>query len=77
MCYMTISIDHRGLYNLYIMKRQLFNALNSKAILLPSSFIEIYNNLYHVTTAKDFIRNMMEKNPAKRFLTEQALGHPW
>lgn len=28
-------------------------------------------------TAKDFIRNMMEKNPTKRFLTEQALTHPW
>ncbi|XP_068598996.1 calcium/calmodulin-dependent protein kinase type 1D-like [Brachionichthys hirsutus] len=28
-------------------------------------------------SAKDFIRNMMEKNPSKRFLTEQALGHPW
>ncbi|KAM8757562.1 calcium/calmodulin-dependent protein kinase IGa isoform 2-T2 [Acanthopagrus schlegelii] len=27
--------------------------------------------------AKDFIRNMMEKNPKKRFLTEQALRHPW
>ncbi|XP_040059110.2 calcium/calmodulin-dependent protein kinase type 1D isoform X1 [Gasterosteus aculeatus] len=28
-------------------------------------------------SAKDFIRNMMEKNPKKRFLTEQALRHPW
>ncbi|XP_074523192.1 calcium/calmodulin-dependent protein kinase type 1D-like [Halichoeres trimaculatus] len=28
-------------------------------------------------SAKDFIRNMMEKNPSKRFLTEQALRHPW
>ncbi|XP_032369075.1 calcium/calmodulin-dependent protein kinase type 1D [Etheostoma spectabile] len=28
-------------------------------------------------SAKDFIRNMMEKTPAKRFLTEQALMHPW
>ncbi|XP_038551934.1 calcium/calmodulin-dependent protein kinase type 1-like [Micropterus salmoides] len=28
-------------------------------------------------SAKDFIRNMMEKNPSKRFLTEQALQHPW
>ncbi|XP_039652833.1 calcium/calmodulin-dependent protein kinase IGa [Perca fluviatilis] len=28
-------------------------------------------------SAKDFIRNMMEKNPTKRFLTEQALRHPW
>lgn len=28
-------------------------------------------------SAKDFIRNMMQKNPAKRFTTEQALGHPW
>ncbi|XP_061543038.1 calcium/calmodulin-dependent protein kinase type 1D-like isoform X2 [Phycodurus eques] len=25
----------------------------------------------------DFIRNMMEKNPMKRFSTEQALRHPW
>lgn len=29
------------------------------------------------STAKDFIRKMMEKNPTKRFLTEQALSHPW
>lgn len=28
-------------------------------------------------TAKDFIGNMMEKNPTKRFTTEQALKHPW
>ncbi|KAK9528411.1 hypothetical protein VZT92_012573 [Zoarces viviparus] len=28
-------------------------------------------------SAKDFIRNMMQKNPTKRFLTEQALRHPW
>ncbi|KAM3621072.1 uncharacterized protein V6R79_005547 [Siganus canaliculatus] len=28
-------------------------------------------------SAKDFIRNMMEKNPKKRFLTEEALRHPW
>ncbi|XP_070814286.1 calcium/calmodulin-dependent protein kinase type 1D-like [Chaetodon trifascialis] len=28
-------------------------------------------------SAKDFIRNLMEKNPTKRFLTEQALKHPW
>ncbi|TKS70556.1 Calcium/calmodulin-dependent protein kinase type 1G [Collichthys lucidus] len=28
-------------------------------------------------SAKDFIGNMMEKNPTKRFLTEQALRHPW
>ncbi|XP_037621035.1 calcium/calmodulin-dependent protein kinase IGa [Sebastes umbrosus] len=28
-------------------------------------------------SAKDFIRNLMEKNPTKRFLTEQALRHPW
>uniref|UniRef100_A0AAY4C8F8 Protein kinase domain-containing protein n=1 Tax=Denticeps clupeoides TaxID=299321 RepID=A0AAY4C8F8_9TELE len=28
-------------------------------------------------SAKDFIRNMMEKNPKKRFSTEQALRHPW
>uniref|UniRef100_A0A3P8U6E7 Calcium/calmodulin-dependent protein kinase IGa n=1 Tax=Amphiprion percula TaxID=161767 RepID=A0A3P8U6E7_AMPPE len=28
-------------------------------------------------SAKDFIRNMMEKNPTKRFTTEQALRHPW
>ncbi|XP_058488171.1 calcium/calmodulin-dependent protein kinase type 1D-like [Solea solea] len=28
-------------------------------------------------SAKDFIRNMMEKNPSKRFTTEQALRHPW
>jgi calcium/calmodulin-dependent protein kinase I len=29
------------------------------------------------STAKDFIRNMMEKNPKNRFTTEQALRHPW
>lgn len=28
-------------------------------------------------SAKDFIRHMMEKNPIKRFTTEQALSHPW
>ncbi|KAL3058000.1 hypothetical protein OYC64_010220 [Pagothenia borchgrevinki] len=28
-------------------------------------------------SAKDFIRNMMHKNPTRRFLTEQALRHPW
>ncbi|TWW62643.1 Calcium/calmodulin-dependent protein kinase type 1G, partial [Takifugu flavidus] len=28
-------------------------------------------------SAKDFIGNMMEKNPTKRFTTEQALKHPW
>ncbi|KAL2090508.1 hypothetical protein ACEWY4_012771 [Coilia grayii] len=28
-------------------------------------------------SAKDFIRSMMEKNPKKRFTTEQALSHPW
>lgn len=28
-------------------------------------------------SAKDFIRNMMQKNPAKRFSTEEALAHPW
>ncbi|XP_061906110.1 calcium/calmodulin-dependent protein kinase type 1D-like isoform X2 [Entelurus aequoreus] len=28
-------------------------------------------------SAIDFIRNMMEKNPTKRFSTEQALQHPW
>uniref|UniRef100_A0A8C6WY33 Protein kinase domain-containing protein n=1 Tax=Neogobius melanostomus TaxID=47308 RepID=A0A8C6WY33_9GOBI len=28
-------------------------------------------------SAKDFIRNMMQKNPSKRFTTEEALKHPW
>ncbi|XP_015254728.1 PREDICTED: calcium/calmodulin-dependent protein kinase type 1D-like [Cyprinodon variegatus] len=28
-------------------------------------------------SAKDFIRNLMEKNPTTRFTTEQALRHPW
>ncbi|XP_061120116.1 calcium/calmodulin-dependent protein kinase type 1D-like [Syngnathus typhle] len=28
-------------------------------------------------SAKDFIRNMMEKNPLKRYNTDQALRHPW
>ncbi|KAJ7999471.1 hypothetical protein DPEC_G00194770 [Dallia pectoralis] len=28
-------------------------------------------------SAKDFIRNMMQKHPHKRFTTEQALRHPW
>lgn len=31
----------------------------------------------HTSTAKDFIGNMMEKNPTKRFTTDQALKHPW
>ncbi|XP_048037891.1 calcium/calmodulin-dependent protein kinase IGa [Megalobrama amblycephala] len=28
-------------------------------------------------SAKDFIRHMLEKNPSKRYTTEQALAHPW
>ncbi|XP_061684395.1 calcium/calmodulin-dependent protein kinase IGb [Syngnathoides biaculeatus] len=28
-------------------------------------------------SAKDFIRNMMQKNPLKRYTSEQALRHPW
>ncbi|KAM3871673.1 calcium/calmodulin-dependent protein kinase type 1D-like [Diretmus argenteus] len=28
-------------------------------------------------SAKDFIRNMMQKNPNMRYTTEQALRHPW
>ncbi|TSS48101.1 Calcium/calmodulin-dependent protein kinase type 1G [Bagarius yarrelli] len=28
-------------------------------------------------SAKDFIRNMMQKNPNLRYTTEQALRHPW
>ncbi|XP_051764632.1 LOW QUALITY PROTEIN: calcium/calmodulin-dependent protein kinase IGa [Ctenopharyngodon idella] len=28
-------------------------------------------------SAKDFIRHMLEKNPTKRYTTEQALAHPW
>uniref|UniRef100_A0A3B5M8T8 Calcium/calmodulin-dependent protein kinase IGb n=1 Tax=Xiphophorus couchianus TaxID=32473 RepID=A0A3B5M8T8_9TELE len=28
-------------------------------------------------SAKDFIRNMMQKNPSMRYTTEQALRHPW
>ncbi|XP_008317249.1 calcium/calmodulin-dependent protein kinase IGb isoform X2 [Cynoglossus semilaevis] len=28
-------------------------------------------------SAKDFIRNMLQKNPKMRFTTEQALRHPW
>ncbi|CAB1440624.1 unnamed protein product [Pleuronectes platessa] len=28
-------------------------------------------------SAKDFIRNMMQKNPSMRFSTDQALRHPW
>ncbi|XP_049318670.1 calcium/calmodulin-dependent protein kinase IGb isoform X5 [Astyanax mexicanus] len=28
-------------------------------------------------SAKDFIRNMMQKNPKLRFTTDQALRHPW
>ncbi|XP_071357897.1 calcium/calmodulin-dependent protein kinase type 1D isoform X2 [Trachinotus anak] len=28
-------------------------------------------------SAKDFISNLMEKDPAKRFTCEQALRHPW
>lgn len=29
------------------------------------------------SAAKDFIRNMMQKNPHMRYSTEQALRHPW
>ncbi|XP_061627369.1 calcium/calmodulin-dependent protein kinase type 1D-like [Phyllopteryx taeniolatus] len=29
------------------------------------------------TSAKDFISNMMQKNPLMRYTTEQALRHPW
>ncbi|XP_064156095.1 calcium/calmodulin-dependent protein kinase IGb isoform X1 [Anguilla rostrata] len=28
-------------------------------------------------SAKDFIRNMLEKNPKKRYTCEQAIRHPW
>lgn len=28
-------------------------------------------------SAKDFIRNMMQKNPSMRYTTDQALRHPW
>lgn len=35
------------------------------------------NQFPFMPIAKDFIRNMMEKNPSKRFTTEQALSHPW
>ncbi|XP_051551207.1 calcium/calmodulin-dependent protein kinase IGa [Myxocyprinus asiaticus] len=28
-------------------------------------------------SAKDFIKHMLEKNPNKRFTTDQALAHPW
>lgn len=28
-------------------------------------------------SAKDFIRNMMQKNPKMRYTTDQALRHPW
>ncbi|KAG7477639.1 hypothetical protein MATL_G00071820 [Megalops atlanticus] len=28
-------------------------------------------------SAKDFIRNMMQKNPSVRYTTEEALRHPW
>lgn len=29
------------------------------------------------SAAKDFIRNMMQKNPSMRYSPEQALRHPW
>lgn len=29
------------------------------------------------SAAKDFIRNMMQKNPKMRYTTELALRHPW
>lgn len=29
------------------------------------------------SAAKDFIRNMMQKNPSMRYTPEQALRHPW
>ncbi|NWR44190.1 KCC1D kinase, partial [Regulus satrapa] len=28
-------------------------------------------------SAKDFIRNLMEKDPNKRYTCEQAARHPW
>lgn len=33
-----------------------------------------FKNLF---AAKDFIRNMMQKNPSMRYSPEQALRHPW
>lgn len=30
-----------------------------------------------VSSAKDFISHLMEKNPEKRFTCDQALQHPW
>uniref|UniRef100_A0A671NGL6 Calcium/calmodulin-dependent protein kinase type 1D-like n=1 Tax=Sinocyclocheilus anshuiensis TaxID=1608454 RepID=A0A671NGL6_9TELE len=32
---------------------------------------------YNINSSKDFIRHMLEKNPNKRFTTEQALSHAW
>lgn len=29
------------------------------------------------SAAKDFIRNMMQKNPSMRYTPELALRHPW
>uniref|UniRef100_A0A2R9CEF4 Calcium/calmodulin dependent protein kinase ID n=1 Tax=Pan paniscus TaxID=9597 RepID=A0A2R9CEF4_PANPA len=31
----------------------------------------------HISSPKDFIRNLMEKDPNKRYTCEQAARHPW
>lgn len=47
------------------------------------TFIYAYMYMYLILqvftlfSAKDFIRNMMQKNPNLRYTTEQALRHPW
>lgn len=33
--------------------------------------------LLFFSAAKDFIRNMMQKNPKMRYTTDLALRHPW
>lgn len=36
-----------------------------------------YSLFFYFFTAKDFIRNLMEKDPNKRYTCEQAARHPW
>lgn len=40
-------------------------------------YVYLEHSLFTVFSAKDFIRNMMQKNPNLRYTTDQALRHPW
>lgn len=60
-----------------VFKTTLCNSQCSNMLL--TNILNMYMCMYTIclSTAKDFIRKMMEKNPTKRYLTEQALSHPW